>query len=50
MLSKMLHPDLTGFTKGKHIGENVRLINDIMEQTQVNNTGEQHRYINTCIS
>ena len=38
ILSKLVHPDQTGFTKGRHIGENVRLISDIMEQTQANNT------------
>jgi hypothetical protein len=38
MLSKLVHPDQTGFIKGRYIGENVRLISDIMEQTQVNNT------------
>ena len=27
-----------GFLKERYIGENVRLISDIMEQTQVNNT------------
>jgi len=43
MLSKLVEPDQTGFIKGRYIGENVRLISDIMEQTQVNNTA---RYIN----
>ena len=38
MLSKLVHPDQTGFIKGRYIGENVRLISDIMSQTQVNNT------------
>ena len=38
MLSKLVHPDEMGFIKGRYIGENVRLISDIMEQTQVNNT------------
>ena len=37
MLSKLVHLDQTGFIKGRYIGENIRLINDIMEQTQVNN-------------
>ena len=36
--SKLVHPDQTGFIKGRYIGENVRLISDIMEQTQANNT------------
>ena len=34
--SKLVHPDQTGFIR--YIGENVRLISDIMEQTQANNT------------
>ena len=38
ILSKLVHPNQTGFIKGRYIGENVRLISDIMEQTQVNNT------------
>jgi len=38
MLSKLVHPDQTGFIKGRYIEENVRLTSDIMEQTQVNNT------------
>ena len=38
MLPKLMHPDQTGFVKGRYIGENaVRLIFDIMEQTRVNN-------------
>ena len=38
VLSKLVHPDQTGFIKGRYIGENVRLISDIMEQPQANNT------------
>ena len=38
MITKLVHPDQTGFIKGRYIGENVRLISDIMEQTWVNNT------------
>ena len=37
MLPKLVHPDQTGFVKGRYIGENIRLIFDIMEQTRVNN-------------
>ena len=37
MLPKLVHPDQTSFVKGRYIGENVRLIFDIMEQTRVNN-------------
>ena len=38
MLSKLVHRNQTGFIKERYIAENVRLISDIMEQTQVNNT------------
>ena len=37
MLSKPLHPDQTGFIKGRDIGENIRLLSDIMEQTEKKN-------------
>ena len=33
-----IYKDQTGFIKGRYIGENTRLINDIREQTQVDNT------------
>ena len=36
-LPNLVHPDQTGFVKGRYIGENIRLIFDIMEQTKVNN-------------
>ena len=38
MLTKLVHPDQTGFIKGRYVGENVRLISDIMKQTRVSNT------------
>ena len=38
MLTKLVHRDQTGFIKGRYVGENVRLISDIMKQTRVNNT------------
>ena len=38
MLTKLVHPNQTGFIKGRYIGENVRLISDIMQHTLVNNT------------
>ena len=38
MLTMLVHPDQTGFIKGRYVGENVRLISDIMKQTRVNNT------------
>ena len=34
MLPSLIHPDQTGFVKGRYIGENIRLISDIMEQTK----------------
>ena len=33
VLKLLINPDQTGFIKGKYIGQNVRLINDILEQT-----------------
>ena len=38
MLTKLVHPDQTGFIKGRYVGENVRLTSDIMKQTRLNNT------------
>ena len=35
VLPNLIHPDQTGFVKGKYIGENIRLITDIMEQTKL---------------
>ena len=32
VLSILVHPDQTGSIKGRYIEENIRLINDIMEQ------------------
>ena len=31
ILGPLIHPDQTGFVKGRYIGENIRLINDVME-------------------
>ena len=36
-LPRLVHSDQTGFVKDRYIGENVRLISDIMEQTRKNN-------------
>ena len=33
MLPSLIHPDQMGFVKGRYIGENIRLISDVMEQT-----------------
>ena len=33
ILPNLIHPDQTGFVKGRYIGENIRLISDIMEYT-----------------
>ncbi len=32
--TKLIHPDQTGFMKGRYIGENLRLISDVMEYTK----------------
>ena len=34
ILSLIIHSDQTGFIKGRFIGQNVRLLNDIMEYTE----------------
>jgi len=36
ILHKVFHPDQTGFIKGRYIGNNVRLLNDLMEYTGAN--------------
>ena len=33
VLPKLIHPDQTGFIKGRFIGQNIRLLNDLMECT-----------------
>ena len=33
----LINLDQTGFNKGKYIGQNVRLINDILEETKIQN-------------
>ena len=38
IVQSLIHPDQTGFVKGRYIGENIRLISDIMEQTDRDNT------------
>ena len=35
MLPQIIHTDQTGFIKGRYIGENIRLIDDLMEQTKI---------------
>ena len=35
VLPKLIHPDQTGFIKGRFIGQNVRLLNDLLEYTDV---------------
>ena len=37
VLPNLIHPDQTGFVKGRYIGENIRLITAIMEQTKLQN-------------
>ena len=34
ILPWLIHPDQTGFVKGRYIGENIKLIADVMEQTK----------------
>ena len=33
---QLIHPDQSGFLKGRHIGNNIRLIIDIIEFTELN--------------
>ena len=37
VLPDLIHPDQTGFVKGRYIGENIRLIADVMEATTTHN-------------
>ena len=37
VLKRLINPDQTGFIKGRYIGQNIRLINDILEQTVAQN-------------
>ena len=37
VLALLINPDQTGFIKGRFIGQNIRLINDILEQTKLQN-------------
>ena len=39
VLPKLVHSDQTGFMKGRYIGENTRLINDVMEYTMSEKKG-----------
>ena len=39
-LSKLIHSDQTGFVKGRFIGQNVRLLNDLMEYTELKKSQE----------
>ena len=34
LLPSLMHADQTGFVKGRYIGENIRLISDVIEQTR----------------
>jgi len=38
MLPHLIHADQTGFIKGRYVGENIRLINNLMEQTNATKT------------
>ena len=37
VLTSLINSDQTGFIKGRYIGQNVRLLNDILEQTEIQN-------------
>ena len=37
VLTLLINPDQTGFIKGRYIGQKVRLLNDILEQTETQN-------------
>ena len=37
VLALLINPDQTGFIKGRYIGQNIRLIKDILEQTKLQN-------------
>ena len=37
VLALLMNPDQTGFIKGRYIGQNISLINDILEQTKLRN-------------
>ena len=39
VLPNLVHSDQTGFIKGRYIGENIRLINDVMEHTKIEKKG-----------
>ena len=39
VLPKLVHSDQTGFMKGRYNGENIRLINDVMEYTMAEKKG-----------
>ena len=37
ILQRIIHPDQTGFVKGRYIGQNISLISDILEDTKLHN-------------
>ena len=37
VLDLLISPDQTGFLKGRYIGKNIRLVNDVVEQTKIQN-------------
>ena len=38
VLDLLISPDQTGFLKGRYIGQNIRLVNDVVEQTAFSRT------------
>ena len=41
VLPNLVHTDQAGFIKGRYIGENIRLINDVMEHTKIEKKKEE---------
>ena len=37
VLDLLISPDQTGFLKGRYIGQNIRLVNDVVKQTKIPN-------------
>ena len=35
VLQSVIHPDQSGFVKDRYIGENIRLISDVLEMTKI---------------
>ena len=44
VLPKLVHSDQTGFVNGRYIGQNIRLLNDIMEYTDIKKTARNFSF------